>query len=174
MHPFLIGADTFAAEYLCDINVMKKIFLLVVLSILPVTSFAQQGFLRGRVLDDEIGEGLIGTNIYVEGTTNGTVADFNGDYSLSLEAGTYTIVFSSISYATITVSEVKIIASEVTSLDLTMKSDVEQLDAVVVTAEIIKDSEAGLLAAQKRAINVADGISNQTFKKVGFRFVGSH
>ena len=167
MHPFPIGADTFAAEYLCDINVMKKIFLLVVLSILSVTSFAQQGFLRGRVLDDEIGEGLIGTNIYVEGTTNGTVADFNGDYSLSLEAGTYTIVFSSISYATITVSEVKIIASEVTSLDLTMKSDVEQLDAVVVTAEIIKDSEAGLLAAQKRAINVADGISNQTFKKVG-------
>ncbi|RLD24364.1 MAG: TonB-dependent receptor [Bacteroidetes bacterium] len=147
---------------------MKKIFLLVALVAFILTnSFAQQGYLLGRVLDDDLGEGLIGTNIYVEGTTNGSVADFNGDYSLSLEPGTYTIVFSSISYAIITVSEVKIIAGEVTSLDLSMKSDVEQLDAVVVTADVIKNSEAGLLAAQKRAINIADGISNQTFKKVG-------
>ena len=141
--------------------------LLSLATFISLDLFAQNGFLRGRVIDEEFGEGLIGTNIYVEGTTNGTVADFNGDYSLPLAPGTYNIVFSSISYASITVSDVKIIAGEVTALDITMKNDVEQLEAVVVTAEVIKDSEAGLLVAQKRAINVADGISNQTFKKVG-------
>lgn len=147
---------------------MKKIYLLLVIAITFTSSlYAQNGFLRGRVLEEETGYGLIGTNIYVEGTTNGTVADFNGDYSLPLAPGSYTIVFSSISYATITVSEVKIIAEEVTALDISMKTDTEQLEAVVVTATAIKDSEAGLLVAQKRAINVADGISNQTFKKVG-------
>lgn len=147
---------------------MKKILLLLILATsISLNLYAQNGFLRGRIIDNEFNEGLIGCNIYVEGTTNGTVADFNGDYSLPLAPGTYNIVFSSISYATITVSEVKIVEGEVTSLDINMKNDVEQLEAVVVTAEIVKDSEAGLLAAQKKAINVADGISNQTFKKVG-------
>ena len=147
---------------------MKKIILLLsIATTLSLNLFAQNGFLRGRVIDEEFGEGLIGTNIYVEGTTNGTVADFNGDYSLPLAPGKYNIVYSSISYAMITVSDVVIIAEEVTTLDITMKNDVEQLEAVVVTAAAVKDSEAGLLAAQKKAINVADGISNQTFRKVG-------
>lgn len=147
---------------------MKKILVLLSLATaISLNATAQNGFLRGRVIEEEFGEGLIGCNIYVEGTTNGTVADFNGDYSLPLAPGSYNIVFSSISYASITVSEVKIIAGEVTALDITMKNDVEQLEAVVVTAQVLKNSEAGLLAAQKKAINVADGISNQTFRKVG-------
>jgi CarboxypepD_reg-like domain/TonB dependent receptor-like, beta-barrel/TonB-dependent Receptor Plug Domain len=147
---------------------MKNLIIYSILSIVFVTTAnAQQGFLRGRVIDDEMGEGLIGTNIYVEGTTLGTVADFNGDYSLPLPQGTYNIVFSSISYALITVSDVTIADGAVTSLEINMKPDTEQLQAVVVTAAVIKDSEAGLLAAQKRAINVVDGISSQTFKKVG-------
>ena len=130
---------------------MKKIYLLFVIAITFTSSlYAQNGFLRGRVLEEETGYGLIGTNIYVEGTTNGTVADFNGDFSLPLTPGTYTIVFSSISYATITVSEVSIVSGEVTVLDISMKSDTEQLDAVVVTATALKDSDAGLLVAQKR------------------------
>jgi TonB-dependent receptor-like protein/carboxypeptidase-like protein len=147
---------------------MKNLIIYSILSIVFITAAnAQQGFLRGRVLDEEMGEGLIGTNVYVEGTTVGTVADFNGDYSLPLPQGTYNIVFSSISYELITVSDVKIADGEVTSLGINMKPDTEQLQAVVVTAAAIKDSEAGLLAAQKRAINVVDGISSQTFKKVG-------
>ncbi|MEN8250238.1 MAG: TonB-dependent receptor [Bacteroidota bacterium] len=147
---------------------MRTLLVIIILSISGLTNAdAQDAFLRGRVIDNETAEGLIGTNIYVEGTTNGSVADWNGDYSLKLEPGTYTIVFSSISYATVTVSEVKIVAGEVTSLDMVMKSDTEQLEAVVVTAQLVKESEAGMLAAQKRAVNVADGISNQTFKKVG-------
>jgi CarboxypepD_reg-like domain/TonB-dependent Receptor Plug Domain len=147
---------------------MKKLLLYAFISILlATTANAQQGFLRGKVVDEEMGEGLIGTNIYVEGTTVGTVADFNGDYSLPLSPGTYNIVFSSISYELITVSEVKITDGEVTSLEINMKPDTEQLQAVVVTAAVIKDSEAGLISAQKRAINVVDGISSQTFKKVG-------
>ncbi len=146
---------------------MKEILTLFVFVALFGPANAQNGFLRGRVIDEELGEGLIGANIYVEGTTNGTVADFNGDYSLPLAPGTYTMVFSSISYATVTVSGVEIVAGEVTAMDINMKADVEQLDGVVVTAEIIRDAEAGLLAAQKKAVNVADGISSQTFKKIG-------
>ena len=131
------------------------------------SALAQKGFLRGQIVDPELGETVIGANIYVEGTTTGTVSDFDGNYSLPLDAGTYTIVFSSISYVTTTVSEVVIKADEVTSLNINMSSDVQQLEGVVVTAEVIKDSESALLSVQKKSVNVMDGISSQTFRKIG-------
>jgi len=130
-------------------------------------SVAQKGFLRGKVIDIEIAEGLIGANVYLEGTTTGTVADFNGDYSLTLEEGTYTIVFSSISYTTVTVTNVQIIADEVTKLDVNMVTDVQQLDGVVVTAKALTDSDAAILSVQKKSINTIDGMSSQTFTKMG-------
>lgn len=130
-------------------------------------SYAQKGYLRGKVIDNEIAEGLIGANIYVEGTTQGTVSDFNGDYSLPLDPGTYTIVYSSISYTTVTVSNVKIVANEVTKLDISMNTDVQQLDGVVITAEVLKNSDQALLTAQKKSVRVMDGMSSQTFSKIG-------
>lgn len=141
--------------------------LLVVLLVGMAKSYAQKGYLRGKVIDTEIAEGLIGANIYIEGTTIGTVADFNGDYSLALEEGIYTIVFSSISYSTVTVTDVNIIAGKVTKRDVNMVTDVQQLEGVVITAETIKDSEAGLLNVQQKSINTIDGMSSQTFSKLG-------
>ncbi len=146
---------------------MKKLLVLYFLTYFSSMALAQNGFLRGRVIEEETGEGLIGANIYVEGTTNGTVADFNGDYSLPLAPGTYTIVFSSISYTTVKVTDILIKAGEVTNLDITMKSAVEQLEGVVVTAEVARNAESGLLVAQKKSMNITDGISNQAFKKTG-------
>ena len=147
---------------------MKRILILLVVATLVMTNaFAQKGYLRGKVIDTEIGEGLIGGNVYVEGTTNGTVTDFNGDYSLPLEAGTYTIVFSSISYRTVTVSEVEIKTGEVTKLDINMEPDVQQLEGVVVTAEVLKNSDEALLTVQKKSVRVLDGMSSQTFSKIG-------
>lgn len=140
---------------------MKRILILLVVATLVMTNaFAQKGYLRGKVIDTEIGEGLIGGNVYVEGTTNGTVTDFNGDYSLPLEAGTYTIVFSSISYRTVTVSEVEIKTGEVTKLDINMEPDVQQLEGVVVTAEVLKNSDEALLTVQKKSVRVLDGMSS--------------
>jgi outer membrane receptor protein involved in Fe transport len=147
---------------------MKKILLFVaILFSTMANSFAQKGYLRGKVIDTEIAEGLIGANVYIEGTTQGTVADFNGDYSLTLEAGTYTIVFSSISYQTVSVTEVEIKADEVTKLDVNMVTDVQQLEGVEITAKAITDSDAAILNVQKKSINTIDGLSSQTFTKIG-------
>ena len=149
-------------------NIMKKILILVVMLTVAITnSYSQKGFLRGKVIDTEIAEGLIGANIYIEGTTTGTVADFDGNYSLTLEEGIYTIVFSSMSYTTVTVSEVRIIADQVTKLDMNMVTEVQQLEGIEITAEAINDSDAGLLNVQKKSINTIDGMSSQTFSKLG-------
>ena len=147
---------------------MKKyIFLAAMFIAASYQSYAQKGYLRGKVLDTEIGEGLIGGNVYVQGTTNGTVTDFNGEYSLPLEPGTYTIVFSSISYTSVTVNDVKIVADEVTKIDISMDTDLQQLDGVVITADVLKNTDQALLAVQKKSVRVMDGMSSQTFSKMG-------
>jgi len=137
------------------------------LIVVMANAFAQKGYLRGKVIDTDISEGLIGGNVYIDGTTTGTVTDFNGDYSLSLSEGTYTIVFSSISYNTVKVSDVVIVAGEVTKLDVKMDTDVQQLEGIEITAEALKDSDAAILNVQKKSINTLDGMSSQTFSKIG-------
>ena len=42
-----------------------------------------QTTITGTVID-EFGDGLIGVNVVEKGTTNGTVTDFDGNYSLSV------------------------------------------------------------------------------------------
>lgn len=51
----------------------------------PNTSIQQQKKqISGRVLD-QYGESIIGANIVEEGTTNGTISDIDGNFSLQIE-----------------------------------------------------------------------------------------
>lgn len=136
--------------------------------LISVNLQAQNGFLRGKVIDEEFGEGLIGATVVLESNKSiGTVTDFNGDYSISLPVGTHTIIFSFVSFSTIKISEVVISAGKVTNLDVRMTSEATELDVVIVSAEAIKDTEAALLTMQKKSANLMDGMSAQTFRKTG-------
>ena len=64
----------------------KLIHLFGVVAILLMASgqsFAQNMQVQGRVLD-ELGEGLIGAGVVIQGTTQGTVTDIDGYYELSV------------------------------------------------------------------------------------------
>lgn len=146
---------------------MKRILLIITAVLVAVSSFAQQGKLRGTIIDEGDGETLIGVTVVVEGTTNGTITDLDGNYSLSLNPGTYTILFSYISYATQRVEGVVIKAGETKLMDIQMGSDEELIGEVTVTAERITNSERALLTIQKKSSNVLDAVSAQTFSKTG-------
>lgn len=91
-------------------------------------SAAAQGDLRitGTVLADD-GEPIPGATILVKGTSNGTISDVDGKYSLN--AGTNDVlVFSFIGYAT---TELPVNGRSI--VDLTMNLDVQQLEEIVVT-----------------------------------------
>lgn len=163
--------STFASK--SEYQKMNKVLALVVLIGAWGTSIAQQGYLRGKIIDGANGEGLFGATVTKQGTTQGTVADFDGNFSLGLEPGTHTIVVQFVSYQAKTVEGVEIVAGEVTNLDLTLSEDVQQLEAVVVTAEQIRDNEVALLSVQKKSANTIDGISAAAFKKIGDGDLGS-
>lgn len=131
-------------------------------------SAQEQGFLRGNITDGEFGGPMIGAAITLaDNPTRGTTSDFDGNYSLPLEPGTYSVKVSFISYASLTFTDVVIKPGEVTILDAEMKSSVEQLQAVEVVATATRNSEAGMLMEMKNASNVVDGLSSQSFRKVG-------
>ena len=78
------------------------------------------------VVKDANGEPVIGANVVEKGTTNGTITDVDGKFTLSVAPGA-TLAVSYIGYTT---SEVKI--DNRTSFDIVLREDSELLDEVVV------------------------------------------
>jgi TonB-dependent receptor len=153
---------------------MKKILLLSAFFVLAISVMAQNnGFIRGKITDAETGEGLYGATVMKQGTGIGVVADFDGNFSLSLEPGMHTIVLTFISYRSQTVENVPVMPGEVTTLDFVMVPIASELEAVVVTGEALRDTEAGITTFQRKSPNVIDGVSNQSFRRTGDRDLAS-
>ena len=67
--------------------------------LLSVLSVQGQGTLRGKVIDGDLGESLPFANIYLKSNMAvGTSSDLDGNYVLSLPAGTHVVVYSFTSF----------------------------------------------------------------------------
>jgi TonB-dependent receptor len=147
---------------------MKKSTLLsYLLFLISLSALGAEGYLRGKVVDEISGEGLFGASIVKQGTTLGSIADFDGNFSLTLPEGVHTIIIQSVGFQNIVLEEVEIKAGETTLLDIVMKEDVQQLGEVVITASVVKNSDAGVLLVQKKSLNTIDGISSSSFRRIG-------
>jgi outer membrane receptor for ferrienterochelin and colicin len=90
--------------------------------------------LKGRVLDKETTQPLLGTNIIIMGTMLGGSTDLNGNYVISnLSPGEYTLEFSYIGYQTERIERVKIYADSSVELDLKLQPQPLQLSEMIVT-----------------------------------------
>ena len=66
------------------------VLLVAVLGLFVGMDAVGQGSIRGTVTDEESGEGLIGVNIIVVGTSKGSATDLQGRYTIpSVRAGEY-------------------------------------------------------------------------------------
>lgn len=92
----------------------------------------------GSVKDDGK-EPLPGVNVVVKGTTNGTITDFDGNFSLKVPSEESVLVFSFIGYQT---KEHRVGTKR--ELNVILQTDQEQLDEVVVTAFGIKREKKAL------------------------------
>lgn len=72
---------------------MMKRLALIIISVLLISQslFAQKGTLRGKIIDRENGETLIGATVSLKNKPVGTITDFDGNYSLKLSPGSYSI-----------------------------------------------------------------------------------
>ena len=93
--------------------------------------------IKGKV-SDESGEPLIGVNVSVNGSSTGTITDFDGNFTIKA-AESSTIKISYIGYATQMIP-----VSKKDFYQIIMRQDTEVLDEVVVTALGIKRAEKAL------------------------------
>lgn len=91
--------------------------------------------LKGQVIDAQTGDPVIGVNVLVKGTTNGTITDIDGKYELNAPAGAV-LQISFIGYKTV---EITATASEQT---IKLQEDTETLEEVVVVGYGVQKKES--------------------------------
>lgn len=113
------------------------------LAALPLT---QQGKKVGGVVVDGTGEPVIGANVVVKGTTNGTITDFDGNFSIEDVPAGATLQISYIGYLT---KEVPV--GNQTVLKVTLLEDSQALDEIVVVGygTMRKSDVTGSIAVAK-------------------------
>ena len=91
--------------------------------------------LKGQVIDAQTGDPVIGVNVLVKGTTNGTITDIDGKYELNAPLGAV-LQISFIGYKTV---EITATASEQT---IKLQEDTETLEEVVVVGYGVQKKES--------------------------------
>ena len=100
-----------------------KTFFLFLIALAFLNSASAQTTLTGKITDENTGEELIGANIVVEQNgvfRSGTATDFDGNYNLYLDPGTYDVKVSNIAYQEYHIIGVIVQAGKSTKLDVQM------------------------------------------------------
>ncbi|WP_026450944.1 TonB-dependent receptor [Aequorivita capsosiphonis] len=115
---------------------MRKLLLLVFL--IGGFSAFSQGKVTGTVIDSETNNPLAGANVVETGTTNGAIADFDGNFILETSANSGTITISYIGYTVEKVS-FKVVNGNASLGNIKVTSDSDALDEVVIVGRGIID-----------------------------------
>lgn len=101
--------------------------------------------ITGKVTDAETQQGLPGASVLVSGTTNGTITDTDGNFSLRTDFSgiPLKVTISFIGYVTTSV-DVLVTNGSATPLKVAMQTDIKSLDEVVVTALGISQQKKAL------------------------------
>lgn len=124
----------------------------------------KQGKISGKILDEK-GEPLPGAGIKIVELNRTASTGVDGSFSISVDPGNYTVEISYVSYQTRRVTDVTVKSGENTSLNISMKPASATLAGVVITGGYKKASNEGLLAKQKNAAEMSNGISAEEIEK---------
>ena len=105
---------------------LRRVYSTFLLSMFCVLAFAQGKQITG-VIKDGTGEPMIGVNVLVKGTTNGTITDFDGKFAISDVKNSDVLTITYVGYV-----QQSIPVGNQTSFNIILKEDTETLDEVVV------------------------------------------
>ncbi len=144
-------------------HLLLSSFLLLFLSVVTV---AQQRTVTGTVTSSTDGLTLPGVNVVVQGTTAGTISDFEGKFSLDISGGDVTLQFSFIGYATQAVD-----VGNSSVVNVALVPSLVGLDEVVITSlGIAREKKAlgyavtevgGEEFTDARELNIANALSGK-------------
>ncbi|MDP5169333.1 MAG: TonB-dependent receptor [Bacteroidia bacterium] len=154
-------------------KVLKSLVLFSALLVLTLSSLLAQsnGTARGKVVDGTTGEPLLGATVrFLQGDAvkGGAYTDLEGAYSVSLPAGTYTLITSYISYLNDTL-ELNVEAGNVVFTDhlLLEETAVREDLAVEIVGKRSQASEVTLFNVKRTSVNTVDGVTLDQVRRTG-------
>ncbi len=118
---------------------------------------AQDRVVTGTVTSSDGDETLIGVNILIKGTQQGTITDFDGNYEITVPEGSDTLVFSYTGY-----SEVMVAIGNQSVIDVQMSFQSELVDEVVVIGYGIQKKRVSTGAISKLSAENIEGFQVQS------------
>lgn len=148
---------------------MKFILSLLLVCLSAVCSAQETGKITGKLTEKNAKNiPLAFANIYVKGTTRGTVSNGEGQYTLSgIKPGTYSLVFRYLGYTTLTIPNVKVLANQTVTVSAALEKNTASLDQVVIEARTSRELQSALLLEQKKAIVMKQSIGAQELAQKG-------
>ncbi len=145
-----------------------KNYLALILFVLVFCQLNAQGTVKGVVTDKANGELLLGATVIIESSGNGTMTDFDGNYTITnLEPGDYTLVGRFIAYQTLK-QNIKISGNETITLDFSLESSVIVIDnEAVVEVRQNRASNTYMENVKKKESSMIDYVSSQEIKRNG-------
>jgi outer membrane receptor for ferrienterochelin and colicin len=121
---------------------MKIVHIIFLLFFTPVSLFAQEASLQGKVTDATSNEPLPFVNVVVSGTTIGTTTDLDGNFLLNgLKPGYIRIETSFVGYKKAISSEIEVSVANTNYIEIQMEQQKEQIDEVTVTASPFRKTQ---------------------------------
>jgi len=130
-------------------KVLQTIFLIVFIGSFQMI-YAQNKTITGKITDAESGEGIPGVTVVIKGTTTGVTTDIDGKFKIEVKDSKSILTISFIGYET---QEIPMGSN--TMINVSLKTNIQELEEVVVTAQV---------AGQKNAIQKQ--INSTTIKNV--------
>ena len=143
---------------------LGKIFFLILFLTLSVMA-ATAGTIKGTITDRQTKEPLTGATVQVSGTAQGAVADLDGNYTLELKNGTYTLTVRYIGYKDMTINAVEIKGETVLNFD--MEPDTQTLGEVQVTAKKNLEGERALQMERQKATLAIENLGSKEMSLKG-------
>lgn len=147
---------------------VARILITTVLTIFMFSAaFSQNTAIRGKVIDFETGEALIGATVMIQGTSIGTSADIDGNYTLPINtSGKYNIICSYISYISDTI-KITIEKGNIEIKNFSLKTSSVTMQAFTVEEKAVRNSENYMNTIKRKSPVLMEGISSQEISKRG-------
>ena len=142
-------------------NKIKSIIIATLLLIMPSISFA--GIVKGKIIEQGTNEPLTGATILTN-DGQGTSADIDGNYSLKLKNGTYTLTVRFIGFKTMIKEDVKVTGDELI-IDFVLEPNNTTLGEVTVSSTLRHNTDASTTREQKEAHVTMTGVNEQHIKR---------
>jgi hypothetical protein len=141
--------------------------LALLLGLLALPASAQEtGRLIGRVVDASNAKPLVGAQVYVNDGVVGTLSDLNGRYVLvNVPVGVVDVTVQQLGYGTKTVTGVRVLAGQISSLDITMEETAVEIEGITVSAEREEGSTAFLLNQRRTAPALVEAVGSDEISR---------